>query len=154
MNKSTQPVSFHFQKKGFSLPGRGQLKDFLLHICRAEKKKLARLEIIFCSDQYLLELNRRFLNHDFYTDILSFSLGRTGAPIEGEIYISIDRVRENAKSYGDSLSRELHRVIFHGTLHFCGYRDKTVAEKGKMRAREDKYLKLYGKGVPRRTVSR
>ena len=85
----------------------------------------------------------QFLKHDFYTDILSFPLSAKGEPLIGEIYISVDRVRDNAKNLGASFREELHRVIFHGILHFCGYKDKSPADIILMRSREDKCLKTY-----------
>ena len=92
-----------------------------------------------------MEMNRRFLKHDYYTDIISFSLSETARQIEGEIYISIDRVRENAQKRQLTLHEELHRVIFHGALHLCGYKDKSEKEKKVMTEAENKYLKSYFK---------
>jgi probable rRNA maturation factor len=135
-------VQFHFLVPG-TLPDREVLKKFILSIFKKEKKILGALTIIFCSDDYLLGLNRQFLQHDFYTDILSFPLSGSKEPLIAEIYISLDRVRENAKSSGTSLREELHRVIFHGVLHFCGYKDKSGRDKDKMRLMEDKYLNAY-----------
>lgn len=108
-----------------------------------EKKYLASLNYIFCTDKRLLEINRQYLKHDFYTDIITFPLSAPKMPVEAEIYISIDRVRENAKTLDVSFKTELHRVIFHGALHLCGYGDKTKGEKEKMRGKEDKYLQKY-----------
>ena len=135
-------VQFHFLVPG-TLPDRKVLKKFIRSIFKKEKKILGELTIIFCSDDYLIELNRQFLQHDFYTDILSFPLSGSKEPLIAEIYISLDRVRENAKSSGTSLREELHRVIFHGVLHFCGYKDKSGRDKDKMRLMEDKYLNAY-----------
>ncbi len=101
------------------------------------------LDIIFCDDTYLLELNSEFLKHDYYTDILSFRLSSIGKPLIAEIYISIDRVRDNAKNLNSSFKSELHRVIFHGVLHFCGYKDKSPADLLKMRTMENKWLTRY-----------
>ena len=103
------------------------------------------LNYIFCSDKELLRINQEFLGHDFYTDIVTFELSETPGKIQGEIYISIDRVKENAKKLGVSFKSELHRVIFHGALHLCGYGDKTKSEKEEMRETEDYYLELYFK---------
>ena len=110
---------------------------------RKENKKLQSLNYIFCTDEELLKINRQYLQHDFYTDIISFELSPKGAPIEGEVYISIDRVRDNARLLDETIYTELHRVIFHGALHLCGYRDKTKNETVKMREMEAKYLKRY-----------
>lgn len=132
-------VHFYFEQKGFNLENRNQLKRFIESIFAKEKKRLSHINYIFCSDKRLLEINRKFLNHDFYTDIITFDLSE-GRGTEAEIYISIDRVRENAKNLGYSFKSELHRVIFHGALHLCGYGDKTKKEKEKMRKKEDLYL--------------
>src|SRR4249919_3189438 len=106
-------VQFHFLAT-CTLPNREGLKKFILSIFEKEKKVLEELTIVFCSDEYLLGLNRQFLHHDFYTDILSFPLSGAKQPLIAEIYISIDRVRDNAKNSGITLKEELHRVIFHG----------------------------------------
>ena len=119
------------------------MKQFIISLFRREKKPLAELNYIFCSDQRLLEINRQFLQHDFYTDIITFPLSDPGQPISGEIYISVDRVRDNAAAFGSSITKELHRVIFHGALHLCGYKDKSPREEKIMRKMEDHYLALY-----------
>ena len=98
---------------------------------------------MFCSDEYLLRINRDYLQHDYYTDIITFDLSEPGGPVQGEIYISVDRVRDNAKELAVSIQKELHRVIFHGVLHLCGYTDKTKQDQARMRALEEKYLDLY-----------
>jgi probable rRNA maturation factor len=116
---------------------------FILSIFKKEKKSIEELTIIFCDDEFLLGLNRQFLKHDFYTDIISFPLSNANQPLVAEIYISIDRVRENAQSSGSTFKEELHRVIFHGVLHFCGYKDKSSSDIKTMRTMENKYLKAY-----------
>ena len=135
-------VSF-FYEVPVALKHRTALKEFIQVIFRREKVKLAGLNYIFCSDQRLLEINRQFLQHDYFTDIITFELSAPKDPVEGEIYISIDRVRENAQHHASSFTRELHRVIFHGVLHLCGYKDKTTLEEKVMREKEDHYLKRY-----------
>ena len=123
----------------------GRLKSFISDIFKSEGKQLNQLTYIFCSDEYLLQINRQFLNHDYYTDIISFDMSEhPGAPTQGEIYISIDRVKENASIQHNSIEQELHRVIFHGALHLCGYKDKQKKQQQQMRAREDYYLSRYG----------
>ncbi|MBL7747659.1 MAG: rRNA maturation RNase YbeY [Chitinophagaceae bacterium] len=136
-------VHFYFEQKGFSLENRNQLKRFIEGIFAKEKKRLSHINYIFCSDKRLLEINRQFLNHDFYTDIIAFDLSE-GRETEAEIYISIDRVRENSESLRYSFKSELHRVIFHGALHLCGYKDKKRSDIDKMRERESFYLSKYG----------
>lgn len=106
-----------------------------------EKRVIDKLNYIFCSDIFLLEINKKYLNHDFFTDIISFDLSE-GEAITGEIYISIDRVKENAITHSASFTNELLRVIFHGALHLCGYKDKKKSEITIMRKKEDYYLQL------------
>ena len=139
----TASIRFHFLEGGFTLTDRSSLKTFIQTLFKREKKKLADLNYIFCSDDYLLDINKQYLKHNFYTDIITFGLSEPGEPISGEIYISIDRVRDNSLQFKTSLKKELHRVIFHGALHLCGYRDKKKEEELIMRKMEDKYLNLY-----------
>lgn len=98
------------------------------------------MNYIFCSDKRILEINRQFLKHDYYTDIITFDLSES-PKITAEIYISLDRVRDNAKTQATTLQSELHRVIFHGALHLCGYGDKTKEEVKIMRGKEEMYLR-------------
>jgi rRNA maturation RNase YbeY len=140
---SESKVYFFYEKKGFSLRNRGTLKDFIEKIFKKEKNLLGSINYIFCSDKKLLEINKTYLKHNFYTDIISFDLS-SGPKKIAEIYISVDRVRENAKSLGVSLNNELHRVIFHGALHICGYKDKTNKDRAVMRSKEDHYLSGFG----------
>jgi rRNA maturation RNase YbeY len=98
-----------------------------------------RVDYVFCDDEYLLEINKQSLNHDYYTDIITFDYNE-GYSIESEIYISLDRVKENAKTFDQTFHEELSRVILHGALHLVGFKDKTKKEKEKMRAMEAKYL--------------
>jgi probable rRNA maturation factor len=136
-------VHFYFKKINFRLGERGRLKRFIDFLIHNEKKKLSSINYVFCNDQALLKINRTYLNHDFYTDIVSFDLSDSPKNILGEIYISIDRVRENAEIFRNSFKDELHRVIFHGVLHLCGYNDKTNRETEIMRKKENLYLNLY-----------
>ena len=117
----------------------------LTSLFKKEKMKCASLTYVFCSDEYLLKLNRQFLKHDEYTDIITFDLSEKGEPLNGEIYISVERVRENASELMVPMKEELHRVMIHGALHLCGYRDKTKSEKLLMRKREDYYLELLNR---------
>jgi probable rRNA maturation factor len=142
-------IQFHLLK-AISLRDRTRLKAFLRLLFQKEKVKLAELQYIFCSDDRLLEINKQFLNHDYYTDIITFNLSGANQPINAEIYISVDRVRENALEFSSSLQKELHRVIFHGALHLCGYKDKTSNDKAEMRKMEDRYLEMYN--VPRGNI--
>jgi len=141
-SQTKSKIYFYYQTK-FNLGDRTRLKKFIVSIFRRERKPLARLNYIFCNDRQLLEINQQYLGHDFYTDIISFGLSEGTAPVEGEIYISIDRVRENAANLQIAFREELLRVIFHGALHLCGYRDKTRQEIKRMRNAEDLYLSKY-----------
>jgi probable rRNA maturation factor len=145
MNRDKPLISFYFLIR-YTLPRRTALRLFLAELFRREGQQLEELSYIFCDDKYLLDLNRKFLKHDFYTDILSFPFfPAESKKVSGEIYISIDRVRENARDLGISLSEEIHRVIFHGALHLCHYKDKTKKQKDQMKAKENEYLKRYFK---------
>ena len=99
---------------------------------------------IFCSDEKILEVNRQYLQHDYYTDIITFDYSE-GDRISGDIFISIDTVRSNAEKYGTNFDDELHRVIIHGILHLCGLKDKSEADSKKMRKAEDKALSIRSK---------
>ena len=113
--------------------------QWLEHVITEEKRLLGNINYIFCSDDYLHKINLDFLNHDTYTDIISFDC-TVGKKLQGDIYISIDRVRDNAKEYQVSFHNELSRVMVHGILHFCGYKDKSAVDQTIMRAKEDYYL--------------
>ena len=139
-------IQFNFLEP-IDLRERIRLKRFLASLFKKEGKQLAELQYIFCSDDYLLEINRQYLNHDFYTDIITFDLSEKGQSINAEIYISVDRVRENAREFDSSLKQELHRVIFHGALHLCGYKDKTTSQEKEMRKMEEKYLALWARST-------
>ncbi len=118
------------------------LRSFVAEIFRLEKKPLYSLQYVFCSDNYLLQINKQFLQHDDYTDIITFDLSESKSTL-GEIYISIDRVRDNAMTIGTGFQQEIQRVIFHGALHLCGYKDKKKSEIESMRYKEDHYLRLF-----------
>ena len=107
--------------------------------------KKIKLSYIFCNDEYLLAINKQYLNHDTLTDIITFDLSETEDALTGEIYVSTERVRENATKFGVTYLNELHRVIFHGTLHLCGFTDKTSKDKQHMRVQEDLCLADYEK---------
>lgn len=143
MSSSSESKIYFFFKTPATLRNRTRLKTFIEAIFKKEKRELQSLNYIFCTDKELLKINRQYLHHDFYTDIISFELSAKGLPVEGEIYISIDRVKDNARLLGERYYKELHRVIFHGALHLCGYRDKSKAEITEMRKRESKYLNKY-----------
>ena len=136
-------IFFNNADKATSLRFRTKLKTFIGKQCQKEGVRIEALQYVFCSDAYLLDINKRFLNHDFYTDIISFDLSEQKGSLVGDVYISIERVKENAKTEGNLYMHELLRVIFHGALHFCGYKDKKPADVKVMRSMEDKWLKAY-----------
>ncbi len=130
------------------------LKKFLLKTSMKHNRPIHSLNIIFCDDAYLLSINKQFLNHDFYTDIITFDLAsKKSEPIQAEIYISIERVKDNASKLGTPFIQELHRVVFHGLLHLLGYRDKLKKEQLTMRSMEDKLLILYF-GAQKKSISK
>ena len=145
----TKTISFNKAVKNISLGNRVALKSFLEKQMKKEGIRIECLQYVFCSDKYLLGINKQFLNHDYYTDIISFDLSEVKGELIGDIYISVDRVKENAKLVKTTQSNELLRVIFHGALHFCGSKDKKPADAKLMRSMEDKWLKAYLKSVPR-----
>jgi rRNA maturation RNase YbeY len=136
-------ISFFFQNNSVSLNNRSRLKAFIKLLFKNEKKQLKNLNYIFCSDKELLKINQTFLKHNYYTDILTFDLSSSPGIVDAEVYISIERIRENAYSFGFTLKSELHRVIFHGALHLCGYKDQKNNEQEEMRNKEDFYLSKY-----------
>lgn len=115
------------------------LKLWLEHIILSEGKKMGDINYIFCDDEYLLKINQDYLQHDYYTDIITFDYVK-GKKISGDIFVSVTRVSENAPLLSKSFEEELHRVIAHGVLHLCGYKDKTEDEIKEMRSKEDFYL--------------
>jgi len=139
-------IQFNFLHP-IALRDRTRLKRFLVSLFKKEKKQLGELQYIFCSDDYLLQINRQYLNHNYFTDIITFDLSEKDQLINAEIYISVDRVRENAREFGCSLRQELHRVMFHGALHLCGYKDKKPKDAQLMRRMEDKWLRLYNRST-------
>jgi len=141
--RQVHSVHFYFEKVDFALKERKKLKSFISSVIVKEKKNLKNLNYIFCNDKALLEINRKYLDHNFYTDVITFDLSSSPKEILADVYISVDRIKENAKSLKLSPKEELHRVMLHGLLHLCGYNDKTEAQKKLMKRKEDLYLNLY-----------
>lgn len=144
-------VHLHFQKS-VTLKNRRKLQEFLVDVANSHDHVIDRIDFIFCSDEELLEINKSALHHDYYTDILTFDLSETKGTIVAEIYISVDRVKDNAAQFNQLFIHELHRVIFHGLLHLLGYRDKAKKEALIMREMESILLSEYF-NVPRETFS-
>ncbi len=137
------PILFH-QQTTVTLKNKKKLKAFIEMLFYTEKKKLEALNIVFCTDEYLLAINQQYLHHNYYTDIITFDLSESHKKkINGELYISVERVIENAANSKSSFIKELHRVIFHGVLHLCDYNDKTPKETHAIREKEDLYLSQY-----------
>jgi len=136
-------VRFNYADRRFSYTPKLDLKRMILNIFISEQKTLREINYVFCSDEYLLHINQTALNHDYYTDIITFPLSNKGEPIEAEIYISIDRVKENAKTNNTVFKNELARVIAHGSLHLCGYKDKKKRDIELMRAKESFYIENF-----------
>jgi probable rRNA maturation factor len=143
MMKEKNVVRFFYDCKPFPFSNRNALKEFVVKIFRKEKCRLTSLHYVFCTDEVLRKMNKRFLNHPDYTDILTFPLSEKGKPVAGEIYISIDRIKDNSLIFNTSFKEELLRVVFHGALHLCNYNDHSSQEIKKMRERENFYLRLY-----------
>jgi rRNA maturation RNase YbeY len=139
-----EKVRFFNADRNFIFKGKNQLKLFIKNIFREEKKNLSYIHYIFCSDEYLLKINQTFLRHDYYTDVISFDLSEPkSSSIESEVYISLDRVEENAITNKTTQPTEILRVIFHAALHLCGFNDKKKSEILEMRKKEEYYLHLY-----------
>ena len=133
-------ISFNYEID-FELENSEELKSWISKVILEENCNEGDINYIFCSDEYLHKINVEFLNHDTLTDIISFDYS-VGKELHGDIYISVDRVTENASDYGTEFNDELDRVIIHGILHYCGYKDKTKDEKNLMRSKEDYYLSI------------
>jgi len=134
-------VSFHNADVSFRCPQRRKLRDWLNQVAVIQGFSISSVAIIFCSDDYLLDLNRTHLQHDYFTDIITFDDSQ-GRQLQGELYISIDRVKDNAPRFQSRFHDELHRVMVHGLLHLCGLGDKTDTEAQRMRKAEDEMLAL------------
>ena len=144
---AAQKAEIFFFKEGvqFLLRNKSEISKWLIAVAKKKKKKILSLNYIFVNDNFLLKMNRKYLNHDTFTDIITFDNSfesNSKNNISGEIYISIDRVKDNAKNLGNSANDELHRVMAHGLLHLCGFGDKTPKEIKRMRAEEENALDL------------
>jgi rRNA maturation RNase YbeY len=137
-------ITFAEQGRKTKLP-KALTRAWLNEIAIAYKKEIISLNYTFCSDEDLLEINKTYLNHDYYTDIITFDLSEGKKQIEGDIYISIDRVKENAKEHKVRKNNELYRVIAHGLLHLIGFKDKTKVQIQQMREGEADALKRWNK---------
>ncbi len=135
-------INFFSEKIRFKLKDPKKTISWIKSVIKKEGATLTSLNYIFCSDEYLKEVNIQYLNHKSYTDIITFNYNPSEKELDGEIYISVDRVRENAETFKTDFKPELNRVIIHGVLHLIGFNDKTKTEKSIMREKEDSYLSL------------
>lgn len=134
-------VSYFFEETDFLLKGKVKNNKWLRLVAESEIRKLGYINIIFCSDNYILDINQRFLSHDYFTDIITFDYCE-GDKLSGDLFISVDSVKENSIQYGTEFNDELNRVMVHGILHLIGYDDHTKAQQKQMRQKEDYYLSL------------
>ena len=135
-------IRFFTEEIKFELKSKRVLKDWITNTILQEKKRPGAINYIFCNDPYLHSINLRYLNHDFYTDIITFDNSEKSDTISGDIFISIERVKDNAEKFQISLNQELSRVLIHGILHLIGYDDSTTPAAKLMRKKEDYYLSL------------
>ncbi|GDX52814.1 endoribonuclease YbeY [Bacteroidota bacterium] len=136
------PIEFHSLIPSFKLKNTKKLSEFIQLLAYSEEHEIGDLHYIFCTDSYLLNLNKQYLKHNTLTDIITFDYC-VNDEVSGDVFISIDRVKENASTFKQSFEKELHRVLFHGVLHLCGYKDKLPAHKKVMRSKEEFYLNLW-----------
>ncbi|WP_442847060.1 rRNA maturation RNase YbeY [Leeuwenhoekiella sp. H156] len=134
-------IEFNSQNE-FQIDKEDQVLNWLNSVAEMENHQVGELGYVFCSDEYLLDINIQYLDHDTYTDIVTFDY-KEGTVLNGEMYISTERVADNAEQFSVSFDSELRRVMVHGLLHMCGFGDKTDEDTKLMRAKEDEYLKLW-----------
>jgi probable rRNA maturation factor len=135
-------INFFLEGLNYTFKGKRKTKSWIISTITAESKRAGEINIIFCSDEYLYKLNIDYLHHDTYTDIISFNFSEQKVVVSGDIYISIERAKDNAKKFKQLLQTELSRLIIHGILHLCGYKDKSQKDKALMTQKEDYYLSL------------
>ncbi|TGD58639.1 rRNA maturation RNase YbeY [Flavobacterium humi] len=134
-------ISFNYELD-FEIQNEQLYFDWISNVIASENKTEGEINYIFCDDDYLIEINRQYLDHDTLTDIISFDYS-VGNTISGDIYISVERVKDNAIDFNVSFEEELKRVLVHGVLHYCGYKDKSEADEVLMRSKEDEKIKLF-----------
>ncbi|MCF8319932.1 MAG: rRNA maturation RNase YbeY [Flavobacterium sp.] len=134
-------ISFNYETE-FELHNEADFSRWLSEVILSENKKEGEINYIFCDDDYLLEINQQYLEHDTLTDIISFDYS-VGNEINGDIFVSVERVKENASDYKVTFDEEIQRVLVHGILHYCGYKDKTEADELVMRAKEEEKMKMF-----------
>ena len=137
------PILFFNEDIDFTLSSESDIVNWLNSIAKAETHEIENLNYIFCSDEHLLSINQQFLDHDYYTDIITFDNSEKDRSIQADVFVSIDRVKENATNNNVSFNLELKRVLIHGLLHLVGFNDKTQSEQKAMRQKEDTCLSLF-----------
>jgi len=135
-------IHFYNENVKYNLASKRKIRSWLLSIVEQEQKNMGEISCIFCSDNYLFKINKQYLNASYFTDVITFDYTEKNR-ISGDVFISIDRVKENAKLYNQPYFKEILRVILHGVLHLCGYKDKTKKEITFMREKEDYYLQQF-----------
>ncbi|MBK6347038.1 MAG: rRNA maturation RNase YbeY [Bacteroidales bacterium] len=135
-------IGFFTENSGFRPKNVKKIREWLLAVIHAEGKSVGEISFIFCDDNYLHEMNLKYLSHDTLTDVITFDYSE-GSILSGDVFISIERVRENAVNFMKPLNDEIHRVMVHGVLHLCGYKDKTKKDSAIMRGKEETYLALF-----------
>lgn len=139
-DSSANMLNFFAEDIPFDLAKPLKTKKWIKNTSISEGYEISELNFVFCSDEYLLEINKQYLDHDYFTDIITFDNSEEDNKLEGDIYISVDRVRENAETFQADFDTEMRRVLIHGLLHLMGYQDATESLKKEMRAKEDQYL--------------
>lgn len=135
-------INFFYEDTAFELSHKEIISDWISHTITSENHELSEINYIFCSDEYLHQINVDYLQHDYYTDIITFDNSEEEGIVESDIFVSIERVEDNAQDQGIPFEQELRRVIIHGVLHLVGFNDKTEAEQKLMREKENAYLSL------------
>jgi len=134
-------IEFNYETE-FTLENEGAISNWISNVIKSENKKVGEINYIFCDDEYLLQINQEHLQHDFYTDIISFDY-TVGNEINGDVFVSVERVKDNALDFNVSFEEELKRVLVHGVLHYCGYKDKSEADVLLMRSKEDEKIAMF-----------
>ncbi len=141
MSAEQEQINF-FSETDFNFQNEDTHREWLERVIETEEKNIEEINFIFCDDEYLHKINLQYLEHDTYTDIISFD-NSVDDQLAGDIFISVERVKENAREFNVDFADELKRVLVHGILHFCGYRDKTESERELMRQKEDEKIAMF-----------
>lgn len=140
--KNTPPINFFSEDIRFEIKSKRKIREWIIQVIDNEEYRIDNINYIFCGDQYLHAINKTYLSHDTLTDIVTFDMSEKKGWINGDVFISIERVKENSQGLGIPFRHELSRVMVHGLLHLCGYRDKTREQRQEMTEKEDFYLSL------------